>query len=197
MKLRNITKSHGARLALIGVPVGIAVAVVTAGVANGAVPVSFSISGQQFKLSADSLQGTSFSQYAGEAKDKDGNSHAVISANIGQATLTNLCQSVVTDTPAGKVGVLITAGASGEPVTAQGLQIGMTDLQGDASFSNIRIGVDAGAVSTDIKGGAGDFGQDADSISISGLKQTAWSTQAAVFELKGMHVQITGGQECY
>lgn len=197
MKLRNITKSHGGRIALAAVPVGVAVALVSAGVAQGAVPVSFSISGQQFKLSADALNGTGFSQYAGEAKDKDGNTHPVISANIESATLTNLCQSIVTDTPAGKIGVMITAGGGSEPVTASGLQIGMTDLQGDASFKNIRIGVDASAVSTDVKGGAGDFGQDADAITISGLKQTAWTTQAAVFELKGMHVQLTDGTECY
>jgi len=73
----------------------------------------------------------------------------------------------------------------------------MTDLQGDASFQNIRIGVDASTVNTDIKGGAGDFAQDSDAIQISGLKQTAWMTQAAVFELKGMHVQMTDGAECF
>ncbi len=198
MQFRNITKSHAGRIALVAVPAGIAIAVVTAGVANGAVPVSFSISGSQFKLSADSLSGTGFSQYAGTATDKDGTVHQVISANIASASITNLCQSIVTDTPAGKVGVLITAGGGGDPVTATGLQIGMTDLQGDASFKNIRIGVDASTVNTEVKGSGGDFAQDADSIDIAHLKQTAWTTQAAVFQLNGMHVQLTdGSQECF
>jgi len=198
MQLRNIMKSHAGRLALTAIPVGAAIALVTAGVANGAVPVSFAISGSQFKLSAASLDGTGFSQYAGTATDKDGNVHQVISANIGSATLTRLCQSIVTDTPAGKVGVLITAGGDGAPVTATGLQIGMTDLQGDATFDNIRIGVDASTVDTEHKGAGGDFAQDADTIHIADLKQTAWLTQAAVFELKGMHVQLTdGSQECF
>lgn len=198
MKFRNITTSHAGRLVLVAVPVGIAIAVVTAGVANGAVPVSFSISGSQFRLSADSLNGTGFSQYAGTATDSDGKQHQVISANIQSATLVNLCQSIVTDTPAGKVGIMITAGGNGSPVTATGLQIGMTDLQGDASFKNIRIGVDASTVSTDHKGSAGDFAQDSDSIQILHLKQTAWTTQAAVFELKDMHVQLTdGSQQCF
>ncbi|MBO9577451.1 MAG: cholesterol esterase [Microbacteriaceae bacterium] len=197
MKLRNITKTHGGRILLAAVPAVAAATLVTAGVAQGAVPVSFSISGSQFKLSADSLDGTGFSQYAGVATDSAGVEHAVISANIGQAEIVNLCQSVVTETPLGTVGVMITAGGGGAPVTATGLQIGMSDLQGDASFSNIRIGVDGSAVSTDIKGGAGDFAQDSDTIHIDGLRQTAWLTQAAVFELKGMHVQITGGDECF
>jgi len=197
MKIPNPTKSHAGRILLAAVPAAVAIALVSAGVANGAVPVSFSISGSQFKLSAESLDGEGFSQYAGTATGTDGVERPVISANIASASLTNLCQSVVTDTPLGRVGVMITAGGGGAPVTASGLQIGMTDLQGDASFENIRIGVDASVVNTDIKGAAGDFAQDSDTIHISGLKQTAWMTQAAVFELKGMHVTLTGGDECF
>ena len=71
--------------------------------------------------------------------------------------------------------------------------IGMTDLKGDSTFSNIRIGVDASTVNTGAKGSAGDFAQDADSITITGLQQTAWSTQASVFTLTGMHVEVTDG----
>jgi hypothetical protein len=89
--------------------------------------------------------------------------------------------------------MLITAGGGGKPATATNLQIGMTDLKGDAQFNNIRIGVDASKVNTSAKGNAGDFAQDADSIKITGLEQTAWSTQASVFTLTGMHVQVTDG----
>jgi len=197
MKLRNITRSRAGRIGLVAVPAAVAIALVTSQVAQGAVPVSFSISGSQFKLTADSLVGTGFSQYAGTAADTAGTEHAVISANIGSAEITNLCQSVVVDTPLGTVGVMITAGGGGAPVVASGLQIGMTDLLGDASFENIRIGVDASTVSTDVKGGAGDFAQDSDTIRIDNLQQTAWTTQAATFQLRGMHVALTGGDECY
>jgi len=103
----------------------------------------------------------------------------------------------VTQTPLGPVGVKITAGGDGAPATATDLQIGLTDLQGDASFGNIRIGVDASTVATAEKGSAGDFAQDSDTISIDGLKQTAWSTQAGVFTLTGLHLQLTDGEECY
>jgi hypothetical protein len=193
MKFRKLTGTHAGRIVLTAVPVAVVATVLMAGVANGAVPVSFSVSGSQFQISASSLDGTGFSQYAGVAPDTAGTQHQVAIANIKSATLADLCQSVVTDTPLGKVGMLITAGGGGHPASATDLQIGMTDLKGDSTFSNIRIGVDASTVITGAKGSAGDFAQDADSITITGLQQTAWSTQASVFTLTGMHVQVTDG----
>jgi len=195
MKLTKITGSHRGRILLAAIPVAAIATLTMSSVASGSVPVSFSISGQQFHLSASSLEGQQFSQYAGVVKDKDGKDQNVAIANIGKATLTDLCQSVITDTPAGKVGVIITAGGGDKPVTADDLQIGMTDLKGDAKFTNIRIGVDASTVNTKEQGNAGDFAQDADAITISGLQQTAWSTTAGVFNLNGMHVEMTDGSK--
>lgn len=198
MKFSKIFTTHLGRMALVGIPVVAVSTVLMAGVAQGAVPVAFNVSGQQFKLTASSLKGQDFSQYAGTAKDKDGKPIDVVIANIGSATLTDLCQSIVADTPMGKVGMLITAGSDGKVVSASDLQIGMTDLQGDASFSNIRIGVDAGSVGTSAKGTPGEFGQDASAITITNLKQTAYTTQAGLFSLKGLHLQLTdGSKQCY
>jgi len=195
MKFRSLTGSHAGRLVLAAVPVAVVSSLLMAGVANGAVPVSFAVSGSQFQISASTLDGTGFSQYAGVAPDTAGKQHQVAIANIKSATLADLCQSVVTDTPLGKVGMLITAGGGGSPASASDLQIGMTDLKGDSKFSNIRIGVDASTVNTTAKGAAGDFAQDADAVTITGLQQTAWSTQASVFTLTGMHVQLTDGSK--
>jgi hypothetical protein len=197
MNFRRITGSHAGRIMLAAVPVAVAITVVMGGVAEGAVPVSFAVSGSQFQISASELNGTAFSQYAGVAKDTKGKEHSVAIANIGSATLADLCQSVVTDTPLGKVGLLITAGGGGSPASAKDLQIGMTDLKGDSIFTNIRIGVDASTVKDGPKGTAGDFAQDADSLKIAHLKQTAWSTQASVFTLTGMHLQLTSGSTCF
>ncbi len=196
--LRRMTGTHRGRILLVAIPVAIVSTLTMASVANGAVPVSFSISGSQFKISASELNGTGFSQYAGTVKDTNGKAHDVSIANIKQATLANLCQSVVTDTPAGKVGLIITAGGGSTPASATDLQIGMTDLKGDASFNNIRIGVDASTVNTAAKGSAGDFAQDSDTIKIKDLQQSSWSTQASVFTLTGMHVKLTDGtEECF
>ena len=193
MKFPSLTKSHAGRITLAAVPVGVVAALLLGGVAQGQVPVSFAVSGSQFQISASQLEGTGFSQYAGVANDTAGNPHQVAIANIASASLSDLCQSVVTDTPMGPVGLMITAGGGGNPATASDLQIGMTDLKGDSTFGNIRIGVDASTVNTAAKGEAGTFAQDSDTISISGLQQTAWSTQASVFTLTGMHVELTDG----
>jgi hypothetical protein len=195
MKFRRVTGSHAGRVLIAAVPVAVVATVLMGGVAQGAVPVSFAVSGSQFQISASELSGTGFSQYAGVANDTAGKPHQVAIANINSASLADLCQSVVTDTPLGKVGLLITAGGGGKPATATGLQIGMTDLKGDSTFNNIRIGVDASTVQTTAKGTAGDFAQDADSLKIDNLQQTAWSTQAAVFTLNGMHLQLTDGSK--
>jgi hypothetical protein len=195
VKFRKLTGTHGGRLVLAAIPVAVVSTFLMAGVANGAVPVSFSVSGSQFQISASQLDGTGFSQYAGVAPDTAGKDHQVAIANINSATLSDLCQSVVTDTPMGKVGLLITAGGGGKPASATDLQIGMTDLKGDSTFGNIRIGVDASTVKTSAKGSAGDFAQDADTVKITNLQQTAWSTQASVFTLTGMHVQLTDGSK--
>jgi Family of unknown function (DUF6230) len=197
MKFRNLIGKRSGRIVLAAVPVAVVATVMMAGVAQGAVPVSFDISGSQFQISASQLDGTGFSQYAGIATDTAGKQHNVAIANINSASLSDLCQSVVTDTPLGKVGLMITAGGGGKPATATNLQIGMTDLKGDSTFNNIRIGVDASTVSTNAKGTAGDFAQDASSIRIVGLQQTSWSTQASVFNLTGMHVQLTDGESCF
>ncbi|MGN8027032.1 DUF6230 family protein [Microbacterium sp. 22242] len=194
-RVRKLGSSHAGRIALVAVPAGVVAAVLMGGVAQGAVPVSFAVSGSEFQISASQLQGTGFSQYAGLAKDTEGKEHTVAIANIKSATLADLCQAVVTDTPLGKVGVLIKAGGNGNPASASDLQIGMTGLKGDASFGAIRIGVDASTVNTEAKGSAGDFAQDADTVSIKNLQQTAWSTQASVFTLTGMTLELTDGSK--
>ena len=196
-RVTRLTRTHSGRIVLAAVPVAVAATLLMGGVAQGAVPVSFSVSGSQFQIGASKLEGTGFSQYAGVATDTAGKDHQAAIANITSATLTDLCQSVVTETPLGKMGMLITAGGGGTPASASDLQIGMTDLKGDSSFTNIRIGVDASTVKTDAKGQSGDFAQDADGLSITNLRQTAWSTQASVFTLTGMHLELTDGKTCF
>ena len=50
-------------------------------------------------------------------------------------------------------------------------------------------------MNTAAKGTAGDFAQAADTVTIDNPQQTAWSTQASVFTLTGMHVQLTDGSK--
>jgi len=180
-----------------GVPAVVAGGLVF-GVATGALAASFSVSGTQFKLSADKLEGTGFTQYSGQLNKVDG---AVVAAKsgIGEATLTNLCQTVAV----GPVVLRIEAGKDPDnPVKAEDLLIGMSELSGDAEFTNIDIGQDASTLSKDGLPEHGDvhgFGQQADKVVINNLHQVAYSTSASTFKLTGMSLKlyVVNGKECF
>lgn len=189
MKFSSLTRTRKGRVALAAVPAAAAVTLLMAGVANGAVPVSFAVSGQAFQVGASSLEGTGFSQYSGVAVDASKHQIPVAISNIGDATLHDLCQYVAVSGP---IGLRIDAGRDPKhPATAKDLQIGMSDLKGDAVFTNIRIGIDASKVQTASKGTVGDFAQDSDSVTIKNLQQTAYSTTAGTFSLQGLHLAIS------
>lgn len=190
-----MTATHARRIAVTAVPVLAAAGMLLSGIAQGTVPVSFSVSGGQFQISAEQLYGTGLSQYAGVAVDARGEEQMVTVANIKSATIRDLCQSAVADLPFGTVGIVIRAGRDGHPANASDLQISMSGLSGEVAFGGARIGVDASQVDTEAKGGAGDFGIDAETVSIAGLQQTAWSTQASVLRLNGMSLELTGGEQ--
>jgi hypothetical protein len=182
-------------------------------VANGALAVGFSVSGQQFKVSADRLDATGFVQYGNvDARTDPGSDppsqvpEPVAVSAMKTASITNLCQSVVTDLGAfGKVTLRITAGDAGKPVTATDMVVDMSQLNGDADFHTIQIGRDAST----LEGPTNDpnelaqrrqgfFGQQAESVTITHLQQTAWSTVASEFNLKHLSMGLKwGDDECF
>ncbi|MGN9907893.1 DUF6230 family protein [Phytohabitans sp. LJ34] len=164
------------------------------GMANGAIAASFSVSGQTFKVSASKLEGDGFTQYGGVAKEKDGTQHPVAISGIKSAKLYDLCQSV--KVPNLPVVLTINAGGDGDPATATDLLLDVTELRGDATFTNIDIGVDA----SDVGGQSGAFGQRAQKVVITDLQQEAWSTTAGTFTLKGLRLKVNVGadaKECF
>ena len=182
-----------------GVPAVVAGGLVF-GVATGALAASFSVSGTQFKLSADKLDGTGFTQYSGTLDKVDAPKSVVAAkSGIGSATLTNLCQTVAV----GPVVLRIEAGKDpNNPVEAEDLLIGMSELSGDATFTNIDIGQDASTLDKDGLPEHGDvhgFGQQADKVVITNLHQVAYSTSASTFKLSGMSLKlfVGNGKECF
>jgi hypothetical protein len=187
------------RFALIFVPAIGVTGLLLGLTAQGALASSFSISGQEFQVSADSLNGTGFQQF-GTVDEEVGNKPvAVAESEIGSAKITNLCQSVVANFPLGlgTYTLRITAGSGGTPVSASSLVIDANQLHGStATFSNINIGQDAStlnAVSGVPDGAAGTFGQQASGVYISGLQQTAYSTSAGTFTLPGFSLSLSAG----
>lgn len=195
------------RFAAAAIPSVAAAGTLVVLLANGALAASFAVSGQEFKVSGDSLDGTGFVQFGsvdgslgqGGAQDP----HPVVISAIKHATIHNLCQSVVTTLPiVGTITLQIHAGGdAAKPVSADNLVIDLTQLDGDASFTNIEIGRDA---STLDKGPAGQvgfqnlFGQQADTVHIDHLTQTALATNAGTFTLPGLHLTLDSGKhECF
>jgi len=193
------------------VPSVAATAVVGVALAQGALAASMSVSGQSFKVTADKLVGQGFEQYGaldqGYTLNGQKTAHPVAVSSFKTATINNMCQSVVTpDIPVlGSVSLILKAGGGDKPVEADNLYIDVADLNADATFKNIDIGVAA----KDADKGPGlkghgeqanpyGFAQQAEEATLSHVKQTAWATTAGTFKLSGLKMSLkTGTHECY
>lgn len=198
------------RFAVVMVPSVIATAAVGVGLAQGALAASFSVSGQEFKVSADELVGQNFVQYGSVATGKDlkGKDQAapVAVSGFSEATITNMCQSVVTpDLPfgLGSVTLQLNAGAGKEKVYAKDLYLDVSQLDADAEFTNIDIGVAAGSlknpgIQPGTQANPYGFSQRAEVAKLSKVRQQAWATTAGTFKLPGLSLKLHKGvKECY
>ncbi|MFJ9586441.1 DUF6230 family protein [Streptomyces acidicola] len=198
------------RFAVVMVPSVAATAAIGVALAQGALAASFSVSGQSFKVTADRLDGTGFSQYGaidqGYTLKGEKTAHPVAVSAFRNATISNMCQSVVTpDIPlVGTVSLKLTAGTGGKKVEADNLYIDVEDLSADATFRNIDIGVAAKDANKGPGIAKGDqanpygFAQQADSATLTDVKQTAWATTAGTFKLSNLKMSLHKGvNECY
>ncbi|MEE1938714.1 DUF6230 family protein [Streptomyces sp. TRM 70361] len=194
------------RFAVVMVPSVAATAAVGVALAQGALAASFSISGQQAKVSVDRLDGEGFVQYGTVNTTHDGKTIPVAVSAFKDADLRGLCQSVVVPVPLfGDVSLKLTAGNNGKVVKAKNLYIDLDQLDADATFTNINIGVAAGAASkgpkveeTVRKHAPGSFAQEADKAVLTDVKQTSWATSAGTFELSGLSMKVAKGKnECF
>ncbi|MEU8564783.1 DUF6230 family protein [Streptomyces cyaneofuscatus] len=201
------------RFALVMVPSVVATAAVGVGLAQGALAASFAVSGQSFKVRTDKLVGEDFVQYGSVAVGKDlkGNeaAHPVAVSGFSKATITNMCQSVVTpEVPfgIGNVSLQLRAGTNPEnPVVATNLYLDVAQLDTDAYFENIDIGVAAGSVGapgiqpgTEKGVNPNGFAQRAKKATLTDVKQTAWATTAGTFKLSNLSLKLHKGvKECF
>lgn len=189
------------RFALLAVPAVAVTAGLGIALAQGALAASFAVSGQQFKVSAQSLEGEGFAQYGSVDVNARQELIPVAVTAIKEAKLHSLCQSVVTTLPViGDISLSLTAGQKA-PVEASNLFVDATQLAGDAEFTNIEIGRDASTLDkgpAEAQGMQDLFAQQADKVTISSLQQTAWATNAGTFKLSGLRMDISKGKkECF
>lgn len=181
---------------------GIAAAALVGLTAEGVLAASFSISGTPFVVTSSELNGNGFEQFAAldnmpdnspNAGDTNGQILVVVSA-IKDATLTNLCQSI--ELPG--TFLKITAGDNGTPVSANTLVVDSDQISGNASFTNISIGQDSSTL-TEVKdasgnpvtGNIGVFGQQADTVKLTNVRQNNFATTAALFSLPNLHISFS------
>ncbi|GGM10064.1 cholesterol esterase [Streptomyces fumigatiscleroticus] len=204
------------RFAVVMVPSVAATAAIGVALAQGALAASFSVSGQSFKVTAERLEGDGFSQYGaidqGYTLSGEQAAHPVAVSAFSTARIQKMCQSVVTpNIPVlGSVTLKLTAGDSSDEekqVHAENLYIDVEDLETDATFTNIDIGV----AGKDLKGpkmkqsevankqaNPYGFAQQAEHASLLDVKQTAWATTAGTFKLSGLKMSLSvKGKECY
>ncbi|MFI9118070.1 DUF6230 family protein [Streptomyces bikiniensis] len=211
------------RFAVVMVPSLAATAAIGVGLAQGALAASFAISGQEFKVKAKQLEGWDFVQYGSYVNGKDlkgeNISAPVAVSGFSEAYITGMCQSVVTpEVPfVGPVSLQLTAGTDAEKsgkkedmVYAKGIYLDVSDLKADAAFTNIDIGVAAGALNAENKSKPGiqpgtekkvyptGFGQRAEHAVLSNVEQKAWATTAATFKLPDLKLSLHRGvKECF
>ncbi|MGK5642538.1 DUF6230 family protein [Streptomyces sp. URMC 126] len=191
------------KFAVLAVPGFAVTGALAVALAQGALAASFAVSGQQFKVSAKELVGEGFVQYGGVDENMREEKLPVAVTAIKKATLHNLCQSVVTSLPGlGDISLNIHAGDNPKnPVKAEDLFVDATQLSGNADFTNIEIGRDASTVDKGPETAQGmqdAFAQQADKVTITDLKQTAWATNAAKFKLSGLSLTLHKGKsECF
>ncbi|MFI2375724.1 DUF6230 family protein [Streptomyces sp. NPDC018964] len=200
------------RFAVVMVPSVLATAAVGVGLAQGALAASFSVSGQQFKVTADYLKGEGFAQYGGidtvytSTEGKEKKPVPVAISSFDTAKITKMCQSVATKIPLiGKTVYLRLDAGRQKPVTAENLYIDVAQLDADAKFEDIDIGV---AVQDKTRGPAnkdekttlpGGFAQQARVAHLYNVEQTAWATTAGTFTLNGLSMRLgmDSDMECY
>ncbi|KOG39418.1 DUF6230 family protein [Streptomyces decoyicus] len=193
------------RFAVVMVPSVAATAAIGVALSQGALAASFSVSGQQFKVTTDRLDGTGFVQYGAIDAQKGGKQVPVAVSGFSNAKIKNLCQSVVVPVPVfGDVSMKLSAGGGDTPVEAKNLYIDLDQLDADATFNNIDIGVAAGSTTKGPgmhkgdKADPGSFAQQADSATLTHVRQQAWATTAGTFKLSGLKMSVAKGKsECY
>jgi hypothetical protein len=177
------------KFALLIIPAGAVAALLVSLTATGAIAASISVSGTAFEVTATQFTGQGFEQYGGTVTTSGGATHPVAVTALRSGQITDLCQSV----KVGPFTLVLRAGDDGTPASVSNIVIDADQQTGNASFSNVTIGQDASTLTEDPghTGAAGSFAEQADSFSITNLRQHTWLTTAGTFTLPGLSLSFS------
>ncbi len=177
------------------------VGVLLTGLSQGALAASFTVSGTSYKASADDLRAAGVVQYGSVDHSAD-RTHPVLVNGFRSVQADNFCQSVLVGGLPGIGELTFRISAPGKAgMAAQNLVLGIEDVQGDFTLSDVEIGKDSGTFDkgpTGLQGQPGGFGIQSDRLHIGNLRQVAWSTTASTLRLNQVHINATAGRhECF
>ncbi|MFC6887090.1 MULTISPECIES: DUF6230 family protein [Actinomadura] len=170
------------------VPSLAALAVLGFGMAEGAVPVSFALSGRQMQVSADRLSGRGFGLYPVVVRSANGRRHQVMMLTMRTAEIYGLCQSATVDTPLGRYVLRLSAADRARPAPVSGLGISATDVKADVDFGSLVLNEDARTLGS--AGSRGDYGVGAAEFTVKRVRVHAWMVAGGTLRVKGLKVAI-------
>jgi hypothetical protein len=176
------------------VPAAAVAAMLVGLTAKGAIGANISVSGQEYLVTANELDGIGFEQFTAYIPQGRG-SVPVAVTGIRAAKLINLCQVV---SVAG-IHLVTRAGSGSRPVLASNLIVDTSAQTGDAVFHHIAIGQDAATLTAvpGLTGAPGNFSEQAATVTIKHLVQATWLTTVGTFTLPGLSVKVsTHGPFC-
>ncbi|TDD96358.1 DUF6230 family protein [Actinomadura rubrisoli] len=203
----NDARNHGRcgkvrwkRAALLMVPSLTAAAALVTLTMRGSIAANFTIAGDEFKISADRLDGAGLVQFTGLDKDSKGRSEHVLITGIRSAEMRNMCASMLADTPAGPITLLLRSGRD-TPVRATSLVIDLTRMETGATFEGLALGRDAASLSggpNDVLGAPGQYGQQAKRLQLTGFRLQTQAVTAGNFMFAGLKIAVKPGRhECF
>ncbi|MGK5733007.1 DUF6230 family protein [Streptomyces sp. URMC 124] len=188
------------KAALVALPALTAVAAMGIAMSEGVLAASFAVSGSAFQVSSGQLSSQGLASVVGVDRSVDGTGRPVALLGIADAELSDLCQAAQVKTPLGNVVFKLRAGGAAGSVEVRQLVLHTADLAGDATFEGIRLGQDASTLDQvpGLQGEPGQFGLQADGVSVSGVRSHAWSATGGNFRLKGLKLDVAlDGSACF
>ncbi|MFK0110543.1 DUF6230 family protein [Streptomyces sp. NPDC091217] len=145
----KMRRTRWRRFAVILTPSVAVAAALTTAVAQGALAASFFISGDTFKIAADSLTGRGMSIYGMVNVTRQGKLVPVAVTGVRSARIDALCLSILYPIPVLGPYTLRLTGDHDRPATAQNMFFDVSLLKAaEAELNNLDIGVAAGSLTS-------------------------------------------------
>ncbi|MGC9538902.1 DUF6230 family protein [Streptomyces sp. UG1] len=185
------------RASLLMVPSMLAIATMTVAMAQGALAASVGVSGKQFTVTADQVEGHQMTGFPSSVRSADGKELETIRLGFGSASLRSLCLTQGLRLPLiGDVTLSLKSGGN-SPATVENFTADATDVLGaKGSLSQVEVGVDASQLNRAGEGGRGPkgrFGLQASGMSLQDFSTTAHNLTSGSFKLSGLDLHIKRG----